>query len=55
VLTAAIPTIPARRSRSNGAKLGLFVPDGQTATLDVRFDPPDGLGSFWEALRRTLR
>ena len=27
----------------------------ETATLDVRFDPPDGLGSFWEALRRTLR
>jgi hypothetical protein len=36
----------------DGVKLDLFVPDGKTGTLDVRFDTPEGRGSFWETLRR---
>jgi len=34
----------------DGAKLQLFVPEGKTGTLNVRFDTPDGPGSFWETL-----
>lgn len=36
----------------DGAKVDLFVPDGTTGTLNVRYDTPEGRGSFWETLRR---
>lgn len=41
------PTYPL-----DGAKLKFFVPNGKAGTLEVRFDTPEGQGSFWETLRR---
>jgi len=29
--------------------------DGDGNTLEVRFDTPEGRGSFWETLRRSVR
>lgn len=39
----------------NGAKVFLSVPDGQPASVELRFEPPEGTGSFWETLRRVSR
>jgi len=49
------PDDPGSTFALDGAKLELFVPDGQTRALDVRFDTPDGRGAFWETLRRAPR
>jgi hypothetical protein len=46
------PDDPAYSFPLEGAKLEFFVPDGNGGTLDVRFDTPEGPGSFWETLRR---
>jgi len=46
------PDDPGSTVPLDGAKLDLFVPDGKTGTLNVRFDTPEGRGSFWETLRR---
>jgi hypothetical protein len=46
------PDDPSYRFPLDGAKLELFVPEGKQGTLDVRFDTPEGRGSFWETLRR---
>ena len=46
------PDDPSSTFPFDGAKLDLFVPDGKPGTLNVRFDTPEGRGSFWETLRR---
>jgi hypothetical protein len=46
------PDDPSSTFPFEGAKLDLFVPDGKTSTLSLRFDTPEGRGSFWETLRR---
>ena len=39
----------------DGAKVFVSVPDGQPGSIEVRFEPPEGTGSFWETLRRVSR
>jgi hypothetical protein len=46
------PDDPSSTFPFDGAKLDLFVPEGKTGTLSLRFDTPEGRGSFWETLRR---
>ena len=41
------------RFAREGVKLALYVPEGKPGTLEVRFDTPEGTGSFWETVRRT--
>ena len=48
------PDDPQSTFPLDGAKLELFVPEGKTGALDVRFDTPEGSGSFWETLRPQL-
>ena len=48
------PDDPQSTFPLDGAKLELFVPEGKTGALDVRFDTPEGSGSFWETLRPEL-
>jgi len=36
----------------NGAKVFLFTPKGKPGSVEVRFEPPEGTGSFWETLRK---
>jgi len=45
------PDDPQSTFPIDGAKLELFVPEGKTGALEVRFDTPEGRGSFWETLR----
>ena len=45
------PDDPPSTFPLDGAKLELFVPEGKGGVLDVRFDTPDGRGSFAETLR----
>ena len=45
------PDDPPSTFPLDGAKLELFVPEGKSGVLDVRFDTPDGRGSFAETLR----
>jgi hypothetical protein len=49
------PDDPQSTFPLDGAKLELFVPEGKTGALAVRFDTPDGRGSFWETLRPAAR
>lgn len=49
------PDDPQSTVPLDGVKLELFVPEGKTGVLDVRFDTPDGRGSFWETLRLAAR
>ena len=49
------PDDPQSTFPLDGAKLELFVPEGKTGALDVRFDTPEGRGSFWETLRPAAR
>lgn len=49
------PDDPQSTFPLDGAKLELFVPEGKTGALDVRFDTPEGRGSFWETLRPAVR
>ncbi|HET9270114.1 MAG TPA: hypothetical protein VFO31_18190 [Vicinamibacterales bacterium] len=49
------PDDPTSTFPLDGTKLELFVPEGKTGALDVRFDTPDGRGSFWETLRPAAR
>ena len=49
------PDDPQSTFPLDGAKLELFVPEGKNGALDVRFDTPEGPGSFWETLRRAAR
>ena len=44
---------PSSAFARDGVKLALYVPDGKPGTIEVRFDTPDGTGSFWETVRRT--
>ena len=46
---------PQSTFRLDGAKLELFVPEGKTGALDVRFDTPEGRDSFWETLRPAVK
>lgn len=45
------PDDPASTFPLDGAKLELLLPEGKTGALDIRFDTPEGRGSFWETLR----
>jgi len=49
------PDDPPSTFTLDGVKLELFVPEGKTGVLDVRFETPDGRGSFWETLRAAGR
>ena len=49
------PDDPSSTFTLDGVKLEFFVPEGKADTMDVRFDTPDGRGSFWETLRRAPR
>ena len=42
---------PASAFPRDGVKLAIYVLD-RPGTLEVRFDTPEGTGSFWETLRR---
>jgi hypothetical protein len=42
---------PASAFPLDGAQLALYSTEG-TPTIEVRFDTPEGTGSFWETLRR---
>jgi hypothetical protein len=42
---------PASASPRDGVKLGIYARD-TPGTIEVRFDTPEGTGSFWETLRR---
>jgi len=46
------PDDPQSTFPLDGAKLELFVSEGKTDVLDVRFETREGRGSFWETLRR---
>lgn len=46
------PDDPQSTFPLDGAKLELFAPEGKTGALEIRFDTPEGRGSFWETLRR---
>jgi hypothetical protein len=39
----------------DGVKVFVSVPDGPAGSVEVRFEPPEGTGSFWETLRRVSR
>jgi hypothetical protein len=43
---------PASAFARDGVKLALYVQEGKAGTMEVRFDTPEGTGSFWETLRR---
>ena len=49
------PDDPQSTFPLDGARLELFVPEGKTGALEVRFDTPEGRGSFWETLRPAVR
>ena len=49
------PDDPSSTFPLDGAKLELFVPEAKTGTFDVRFETPEGRGSFWETLRPAVR
>jgi hypothetical protein len=36
----------------DGVKLAIYVLEGKPGSIEVRFDTPEGSGSFWETLRR---
>jgi hypothetical protein len=44
---------PSSAFARDGVTLALYVPEGKPGTLEVRFDTPEGTGSFWETVRRT--
>ena len=44
---------PSSAFARGGVKLALYVQEGRPGTLEVRFDTPEGTGSFWETVRRT--
>ena len=44
---------PASAFAREGVKLALYVQEGKAGTMEVRFDTPEGTGSFWETIRRT--
>ena len=44
---------PASAFPRDGVKLALYVQEGKPGTMEVRFDTPEGTGSFWETIRRT--
>jgi hypothetical protein len=39
----------------DGAKVFVSVPERPAGSVEVRFEPPEGTGSFWETLRRVSR
>jgi hypothetical protein len=43
---------PASAFPREGVKLGIYARDTR-GTIEVRFDTPEGTGSFWETLRRS--
>jgi hypothetical protein len=43
---------PASAFPLDGAKLAIYLKEGKPVTVEVRFDTPEGTGSFWETLRR---
>jgi hypothetical protein len=43
---------PASAFPREGVQLGIYARDTR-GTIEVRFDTPEGTGSFWETLRRT--
>jgi hypothetical protein len=50
------PDDPASKWDIDGLKVQIVTfGDGDGNTLEVRFDTPEGRGSFWETLRRTRR
>ena len=36
----------------DGVKLALYAQEGKPDMMEVRFDTPEGTGSFWETIRR---
>lgn len=49
------PDDPGSTFALDGAKLEFFVHEEHPGTLDIRFDTPEGPGSFWETLHRAQR
>jgi hypothetical protein len=50
------PDDPASKWEIEGLKVQIVTfTDGNGHTLEVRFDTPEGRGSFWETLRRSVR
>ena len=49
------PDEPNDRWTIDGLLITVTGFEDRADTLEVRFDPPDGKGSFWETVRRTGR
>lgn len=49
------PDEPNDRWTIDGLQITVTGFEDRADTLEVRFDPPDGKGSFWETVRRTGR
>jgi hypothetical protein len=49
------PDEPSDRWTIDGLLITVTGFEDRADTLEVRFDPPDGKGSFWETVRRTSR
>ena len=49
------PDEPDYRWTIDGLQVSVTGFGDRADTLEVRFDPPDGKGSFWETVRRTSR
>lgn len=47
-----LPDDPTLTWPLEGLRVGVATFSGRADTLEVRFDPADGRGAFWEALRR---
>jgi hypothetical protein len=45
---------PSSTYPRDGVKLAIYTPD-KAGTLEVRFETPEGTGSFWETLRRAAQ
>jgi hypothetical protein len=44
---------PASTFARDGVKLALYVKEGAPGSIEVRFDTPEGTGSFWETVKKT--
>jgi hypothetical protein len=45
---------PSSAFARDGVVLGIYRTDDKPGEIEVRFDTPEGTGSFWETLRRAL-
>ena len=46
---------PSSAFARDGVTLAIYPPESKPGTLEVRFDTPEGTGSFWETLSKRAR